>query len=60
MTTALRKAFAKASDLPENAQKALARQLLDDISGELKWDETVANSQELLERMALRATESKR
>jgi hypothetical protein len=60
MTAALRKAFTKASDLPRQAQEELARQLLEDIAGELKWDETLANSQEMLEHMAQRALESKR
>jgi hypothetical protein len=59
MTSALRKAFTKASDLPRHAQEELARQLLDDIAGELKWDDTLANSQVLLEQMAQGALEAK-
>ena len=36
-------------------QKQLAQQLLQDIAGELKWDKTLADSQELLEAMAGKA-----
>jgi hypothetical protein len=55
MTAALQKAFKKASDLPASAQDQLAEQLLVDIAGEKKWDKTLADSQELLEKMAAKA-----
>ena len=60
MTAALQKAFAKASRLPEAAQEQLAAQVLEDIGGELKWDQTLANSQDLLERLARKARLSRR
>jgi cell division inhibitor SulA len=49
MTAILEKAFAKASNLPNDLQKLLAEQLLEDIAAESKWDKTLANSQKLLE-----------
>jgi uncharacterized protein with von Willebrand factor type A (vWA) domain len=60
MTTALEKAFAKASHLPDPAQEQLAEQLLEDIQGELKWDQTLARSQKLLERLARQALSAKK
>ena len=41
MTTILKNAFEKASQLPDAAQELLARQLLDDIEAELKWNDTL-------------------
>ena len=60
MTTSLQKAFEKASSLPDEAQEQLAEQLLEDIEGELKWDRTLAGSQELLEKMAEQARRAQR
>jgi hypothetical protein len=53
-------AFDKASRLPKAAQKQLAEQLLEDIDGELKRDQTLASSQGLLERVAAKARDAKR
>jgi len=55
MTTSLKKAFDKASGLPEAVQEQLAEQMLEDIEGELKWDQTLADSQGLLEDLASKA-----
>ncbi len=57
MTTSLKKAFAKAADLPKPVQEELAEQLLEDIQGELKWDKTLASpkSQKLLRSLAEKA-----
>ena len=55
MILSLKKALAKASRLPTAAQEQLAVQVLDDIAGELKWDQALARSQRLLERLARRA-----
>ena len=41
MTALLEKAFNKASRLPEAVQEQLARQLLEDIAGEPKWDKSL-------------------
>jgi hypothetical protein len=60
MTAALERAFVKASRLPAPAQDQLAEQVLDDIAGELKWDKTLADSQDVLEAMAARARTAKR
>lgn len=57
MTALLKKALAKAADLPKPVQNELAKQLLEDIEAELKWDRTLASpkSQKLLDRMAKKA-----
>ncbi len=60
MTTALEKAFAEASNLSVSAQNQLAKQVLDDVAGEMKWDKTLANSQDLLEDMASTARKARR
>ena len=60
MTAAMEKAFAKASRLPETVQDQLAEQVLDDIAGELKWEKTLDQSQELLEAMADKARKARR
>jgi hypothetical protein len=60
MTPSLEKAFAKASRLSEAAQEQLAEQVLDDIAGELKWDQALAKSQGLLERLARQTISAKR
>ena len=52
MTELLEKAFAEASKLPQEAQDMLAKMLLDDLAAEEKWDETFANSQDKLARLA--------
>ena len=60
MTATLQKAFKQAAALPERLQRQLAKQLLEDIAGERKWDETFSKSQGLLEKMAERARQTKR
>jgi hypothetical protein len=55
MTTSLKQAFTKASTLPETAQEQLAAQILEDVESELKWDPTLAGSQDLLEKLAAQA-----
>jgi len=55
MTSALEKAFNKASHLPAAAQDQLAEQMLEDLEGEAKWDQIFAKSQDLLEKMANKA-----
>ena len=60
MTTLLQEAFDKASKLPPGTQDLLAREILEEIEGEARWDETLTNSQPLLEKMAQRALEKQR
>jgi hypothetical protein len=55
MTSSLQRAVRKAEKLPEPLQDQLAAQLLEDLRAEEKWDETLAASQDLLERMAQKA-----
>ncbi len=60
MTKALSKAFEAASNLPEDAQQLLAEQLMEEIEVELLWDQTLAQTQDDLERMADEALEEYR
>ena len=60
MVARLKKAFEQANQLPPAAQEQLADQLLEEIEGETKWDDTLAGSQPVLERMAKRALDAKR
>jgi hypothetical protein len=55
MTHLLSQAFEKASSLSDELQNQLAEELLDEIEGESKWDETLASSQDKLEQMAEKA-----
>jgi mevalonate kinase len=59
MTHILEQAMTKAAKLSEAAQDQLGEQLLEDIESELKWDETLAASQPLLEQMAAKARRDK-
>jgi len=52
MTELLRKAFEKASKLPDAEQDALASVLLEELEGETKWEEALANSQDQLAALA--------
>ena len=60
MTTLLQEAFDKASKLPPGTQDLLAREIIEEIEGEARWDETLTHSQPLLEKMAQRALENQR
>lgn len=60
MTTLFEKAIAKASELPDNQQDALATLLLEEIEDEARWDAAFADSQDLLARMAAEAMEEHR
>src|SRR5262249_20696634 len=55
MTLLLKQAFEKASQLPEELQDQLAQEMLEDIAGELQWDTTLAQSEDLLEQLAAQA-----
>jgi len=52
MTKLLKQAFEKASQLPGNLQDELARELLQDMQAEQKWDETLVESQDILNSLA--------
>ncbi len=60
MTTLFEKAVAKASELPDDQQDALATLLLEEIEDEAQWDAAFADSQDLLARMAAEAMEEHR
>ncbi len=55
MTALLQEAFQKASALPEDVQELLARELIDEIEWETRWDQTLANSQPLLDQLTAQA-----
>lgn len=58
MTELLEQAFKKAQKLSNHLQDELARQLLEDIENELKWQESLSNPDvdlDVLEEMAQRA-----
>ncbi len=60
MTKLLEKAFREASRLPEVAQNAFAKWLLDELRSEAKWGRAFADSEDVLEKMADEALEEKR
>ena len=55
MTLLLKQAFEKASQLPDDLQDQLAQEVLEDIAGELQWDTTLAQSEDLLEQLVAQA-----
>ena len=60
MTELLTEAFEKASRLSDDLQDQLAQELLEELAGEDRWDQTLAASQEKLERLAEEAAEEYR
>lgn len=52
MTELLEKAFEEASKLPEFEQNVLAKQLLNELRAEKKWEQAFANSEDVLNRLA--------
>ena len=57
MTKLLEKAFEEASKLPELEQNALAKQLLNELTAEKKWEKAFAGSEDILSRLADEAIE---
>jgi hypothetical protein len=57
MTKLLKKVFEQAEKLSPTLQDEIAAQLLEDIEGELKWDETLAKSHDKLAKLADQALE---
>jgi recombinational DNA repair protein RecT len=55
MTTLLQEAFHKASELSIDLQDEIARQLIEEIEWELRWDTTLEASQNVLEQLAKEA-----
>ncbi len=60
MTALLEKAVARARELPDEEQDALAALILAEIEDEARWDEAFAGSQDLLARMADEAMQEHR
>ena len=60
MTRILTRAFEEASKLPQAMQDQLGHQILEDLAAELQWNETLAGSQDQLERLADEALEDLR
>jgi hypothetical protein len=52
MTELLEKAFARAAELPQQEQDALAQWILEVIEEDRQWDETFANSADVLAQLA--------
>jgi len=52
MTKLLDRAFQEASKLPEIAQNALAKWLMEEMEDEKKWELTFAETEDILERLA--------
>jgi len=52
MTKLLDKAFQEASKLPEIAQNALAKWLMEEMVDESKWEMTFAETEDILEWLA--------
>jgi len=57
MTKLLEKAFEQASELPELEQNVLAKQLLNELATEKKWEKAFASSEDILSRLADEAVE---
>jgi len=55
MTALLSQAFDKAAKLPEAMQEQIALQLLEDLDAEFKWDQTFAETQDQLAKLADKA-----
>jgi len=55
MTPLLSRAFQRAACLPEDLQDQIAKELIEEIEGEQRWDETLLNTQEQLDRLAEKA-----
>ena len=60
MTKLLAQAFEKASALPEDLQDELARELLDGLAWEARWNKALAESADALDDMAEEALKDHR
>ncbi len=52
MTNLLKRAFNKASKLPEIEQNALAKWVLEELETEREWEKTFAESEKILDKFA--------
>ena len=60
MTKLLTQAFEKASELPDELQDQLAIEVIEEIEWESRWDQTLAHSQDKLERLVEKAAKEYR
>ena len=60
MTKLLTEAFQKASSLPEDLQDQIAQELLEEMEWEGRWEQTLAGSQDKLDRLAEKAEQAYR
>ena len=60
MTNLLQQAFEKASSLSDDLQDQIAQEVLEEIDGEARWDQTLAATQNKLELLAERAEKAYR
>ena len=58
MTKLLGKVFKEVSKLPDIEQNTIAKWLLDELKAEKKWDQSFAESEGILERLANEAIEA--
>lgn len=58
MTKLLDKAYQEASKLPEVAQNALAKWLMEEMEDEKRWERTFAETEDILEKLADEALHS--
>jgi len=55
MSQLFEQAIAEVHKLPDERQDAIAQLILDELVDEQQWDETFANSQDMLARLASKA-----
>ncbi len=55
MTALMHQVVQHLESLPDSQQDIVASMLLEELDGELKWDESLANSQDLLAALAQQA-----
>lgn len=60
MTTTLQEAFKKAASLPPDQQEALAAILMEEIAAEDRWQQSFAQSQDALAKLAAEALDEDR
>jgi hypothetical protein len=60
MTKLLQQAFEAASRLPEADQNAFAKWVLEELKSEKRWEQSFADSEEVLEMLADEAIHEKR
>ena len=60
MTSLLQQAFEKAQALPKEEQDAIAAILIEEMASEQRWQESLARSRDVLDRLAVEAREEYR